>query len=40
MIDTKDEIIRLYKDALYIHLIRKGYSIRKAKNQLKQIFDN
>jgi hypothetical protein len=38
MTDTKEEVTKLYKDAFYIHLIRKGYSIRKAEKLMKQVF--
>lgn len=40
MIDTKEEVTKLYKDALCIHLIRKGYSIKKAEKLMKQVFGN
>jgi len=40
MIAIKDEVKKLYKDAMYIHLIREGYSNRKAKKLMKQVFGN
>ena len=38
MIDIKKEEKELHKDAMYLHLIHKGYSSNKAKFIVKRIF--
>ena len=38
MIDIEDGVKKLYKDALYFHLIRNGYSTKKANEKIKKIF--
>jgi hypothetical protein len=38
MIDIKKEEKKLYKDAMYFHLIHNGYSLRKAQFIIKRLF--
>jgi hypothetical protein len=40
MIDKKKEIIKLYKDAMVIHLTRMGYSKMQARILSENIFNN
>ena len=40
MTDVKKEVKKLYKDALYFHLMRDGYATKQAKLEIKKIFDN
>jgi len=37
MINTEKEIKKLYKDAIYCHLRRGGYTIKKAKKKAEKI---
>lgn len=39
MIKTKEDEKQLYKDAVYFHLLRTGYSNKQAKMELKRIFE-
>lgn len=38
MVNVEKHIKQLYKDAMYVHLIRSGYSNRQAKAQIKNFF--
>jgi hypothetical protein len=38
MIETKEEIKQLYKDAVYIHLLREGYTIQQARSHVERVF--
>ncbi len=40
MIDMEKELKKLYKDAMYCHLLREGYDNKHAKLKVEQIFDN
>ncbi len=40
MVNVEKQIKQLYKDAMYVHLIRNGYSNRQAKTQIKNFFAN
>ena len=40
MIDVEKELKKLYKDAMYCHLLHEGYDTKHAKLKLGQIFDN
>ena len=39
MIDVEKELKKLYKDAMYLHLLRKGYKSKQAKLEVEKIFD-
>ena len=38
MKDVSKELMILYKDALYFHYLREGYTMQKAKFEVKKIF--
>jgi len=40
MNDVNKELKTLYKDAVYFHYLRNGYTGRKARYEVKQIFGN
>lgn len=40
MISIEKEIKKLYRDAMFNHLMRKGYSEKEAETKVKSIFDN
>jgi len=40
MIDMEKELKKLYKDAMYCHLLHEGYDNKYAKLKVEQIFDN
>ena len=40
MIDVDKELKKLYKDAMYYHLLRKGYKGKQAKLKAGKVFDN
>ena len=40
MIDVDKELKKLYKDAMYNHLLREGYKIKQAKLEVGKIFSN
>ena len=40
MIDVEKELNKLYKEAMYLHLLREGYKSKQAKLKVETIFDN
>lgn len=40
MVTNEENIKKLYKDAMYLHLIREGESINSAKIKIKSLFEN
>ena len=40
MVDIEKELKKLYKDAMYSHLLREGYKSKQAKLKVGRIFDN
>ena len=40
MIDMDKELKKLYKDAMFFHLLREGCAVTKAKSKVRKIFDN
>ena len=39
MIDQKEETKKLYKDAVYYHLLHKGYNYKRAEIESEKIFN-
>ena len=40
MIDVDKELKKLYKDAMYLHLLREGCDSKHAKLKVEHAFDN
>jgi len=40
MIDMEQKLKKLYKDAMYCHLLREGYKGKQAKLKVGRIFGN
>ena len=40
MINIKNEVKKLYKDAMYFHLINSGYSSYRAEFMVERLFSN
>ena len=40
MIDNEKALKKLYKDAMYCHLLREGYEVSQARLKIEMVFDN